>query len=207
MAEPKRKVDLEALEADYRAGRLTLRDIAEQHGCSEGLVRKYARRRGWVRDLSEKIAKQARAEVARQIAGTHGDGTQGGTPTARTAEREIVAAVAKDEARDALRARGVRQKLLEVGERVADRLLSRTENADAITSDTIKDLEVAARAMQRLKGALDPAPHSGLDAGAPEAVRAADDRELAARLRAAGSDLAGCVGDGAGASGAGGGAA
>ena len=200
-------VDREAVEADYRAGALTLREIGARHGCTEGYVRKLARENGWRRDLSERIAKQARAQLAEQIAGTQPDGTQSGTHGGRARERDIVDAVAREEARDAYRARGVRQKLLEVGERVSDRLLSRTENADEITSDTIKDFEVAARAMQRLKGALDPAPHSGLDAGAPEAVRAADDRELAARLRAAGSDLAGCLGDGAGTSGAGGGAA
>ena len=200
-------VDREAVEADYRAGALTLREIGARHGCTEGYVRKLARENGWRRDLSERIAKQARAQLAEQIAGTQPDGTQSGTHGGRARERDIVDAVAREEARDAYRARGVRQKLLEVGERVSDRLLARTKNADEITSDTIKDFEVAARAMQRLKGALDPAPHSGLDAGAPEAVRAADDRELAARLRAAGSDLAGCLGDGAGTSGAGGGAA
>lgn len=201
-----RRVDQEAVEADYRAGRLTLREIGALHGCSEGYVRKLARDRGWKRDLSEKIAAQARAEFAGKIAGTQAGGTQGGTQSARAQERAVIAAVAEDEARDAYRARGVRQKLLQVGERISDRLLALTENADGINSDTIKDFEVAARGMTRLKGALDPAPASGLDTGAPEAVRQADDRELAARLLAAGSPLAGYLGDGAGAAGAGGGA-
>ena len=203
----KRRVDVDAVEADYRAGVLTLQEIGDRHGCRKSYVAKLAGKHGWKRDLSAKIAAAARAELADKIAGEQGDGERRGEHAARRSEQAIVAAVAAEEAREAHRARGVRQKLLEVGERVSDRLLARTKNADEITSDTIKDFEVAARAMQRLKGALDPAPHSGLDAGAPEAVRAANDAELAARLRAAGSDLAGCLGDGAGASGAGGGAA
>ncbi len=52
--------DWERIEADFRAGILSLREIAGQHGITEGGIRKRAKRDGWVRDLSAKI--QARAD-------------------------------------------------------------------------------------------------------------------------------------------------
>ena len=52
--------DWERIEADYRAGVLSLREIAGPNGVTEGAVRKRAKRDAWERDLAAKI--QARAE-------------------------------------------------------------------------------------------------------------------------------------------------
>lgn len=55
--------DWERIEADYRAGLLSLREIAEPNGITEGAVRKRAKRDGWERDLGAKIKAKADALV------------------------------------------------------------------------------------------------------------------------------------------------
>lgn len=59
--DPSRKPapDWERIEVDYRAGLQSLREIAGEHGISEGAIRKRAKRDEWVRDLSERIAAKA----------------------------------------------------------------------------------------------------------------------------------------------------
>lgn len=42
--------DWEAIETAYRAGMMSLREIAAQHGISEGAIRKRAKRDDWSRD-------------------------------------------------------------------------------------------------------------------------------------------------------------
>lgn len=49
------------IEKSYRAGRETLRAIAERNGITHGAINKRAKRDGWVRDLAGKI--QAKAEL------------------------------------------------------------------------------------------------------------------------------------------------
>lgn len=64
--------DWEAIESAYRAGLLSLREIASQHGISEGAIRKRAKRDDWTRDLEAKIKSRAddlvrKKEVRRQV--------------------------------------------------------------------------------------------------------------------------------------------
>ena len=58
--------DWEKIEADYRAGIKTLREIAGDHGITEGAIRKRAKRDGWERDLSAKIQQKAEALVRKE---------------------------------------------------------------------------------------------------------------------------------------------
>lgn len=60
MSEP---ADWFRIEADYRAGVLSLRAIAGEHGISEGAIRKRAKKDGWQRDLGAKIRAKAEALV------------------------------------------------------------------------------------------------------------------------------------------------
>ncbi len=55
----KRPIDWEAIECDYRAGVLTLRQIAEEHGPSPAGIMKRAKKHGWTRDLNAKIQAKA----------------------------------------------------------------------------------------------------------------------------------------------------
>jgi len=59
-------VDWERVEADYRAGTKTLREIASENGITDGAVRKRAKRDEWVRDLAAKVAAKADELVRKQ---------------------------------------------------------------------------------------------------------------------------------------------
>ncbi|MCY1230660.1 hypothetical protein D9M72_430800 [compost metagenome] len=52
-----------SIEADYRAGIKSLRQIASQQGVSEGAIRKRAKKEDWQRDLAAKIQAKAEALV------------------------------------------------------------------------------------------------------------------------------------------------
>lgn len=83
----RKPVDWERIEAEYRAGQLSLREIARAHGITEGAIRKKAKAGGWDRDLADKVRKQVSEKLVRS------DGTQSGThPQRARTDREIVEA-------------------------------------------------------------------------------------------------------------------
>ena len=51
------KPDWEAIESAYRAGFLSLRDIGEKYGVTEGAIRKRAKKLGWVRSGGTQVCK------------------------------------------------------------------------------------------------------------------------------------------------------
>lgn len=63
-------IDWEKIELDYRAGILTLREIAGQHDISHGAINKRAKRDGWERDLAAKIQAKADALVSKAAVST-----------------------------------------------------------------------------------------------------------------------------------------
>lgn len=65
--EDKALIDWERIEADYRAGIKTLRQIADENGVTHGAINKRSRRDGWSRDLSAKIAQKAEELVSRSM--------------------------------------------------------------------------------------------------------------------------------------------
>ncbi len=60
------KPDWEAIESAYRAGVMSLREIASQHGISDTAIRKRAKKEGWSRDLAAKIQAKADDLVRRR---------------------------------------------------------------------------------------------------------------------------------------------
>lgn len=74
------RTDWEMVEREYRAGTLSIREIAKNHGISDGAIRKKAKLSGWERDLSEKVNEKVRTELVR---------TEVRTQSAQT-EREII---------------------------------------------------------------------------------------------------------------------
>lgn len=66
MTADKKPIDWEAIELDYRAGIKTLRQIADEHGLTHGAINKRAKKDGWTRDLSAKIAAKAKELVSKQ---------------------------------------------------------------------------------------------------------------------------------------------
>ena len=68
----KKPIDWERIELDYRAGLLSLREIATKSDVSEGAIRKRAKRDSWLRDLSEKVKLRVddlvrKAEVRNEV--------------------------------------------------------------------------------------------------------------------------------------------
>ncbi len=62
----KQAFDWEAIERDYRAGLLSVREIAGRHGCTHTAIGKRAKAEGWGRDLKAKIRAKADALVSRR---------------------------------------------------------------------------------------------------------------------------------------------
>ncbi|HDY7238921.1 Uncharacterised protein [Klebsiella pneumoniae] len=114
--------DWEAIETAYRAGVMSLREIASQHGISEGAIRKRAKRDDWSRDLAAKVKERAddlvrKAEVRKQVR----------TETALServlieATAEVVATVRMEHRGDIRRAREITNALFdELGAECAD---------------------------------------------------------------------------------------
>lgn len=59
--------DLERLEADYRAGILTVREVGVRHGISHVRVQQLAKANRWQRDLTERIRQAAAATLVHQV--------------------------------------------------------------------------------------------------------------------------------------------
>jgi hypothetical protein len=111
--EKKAAPDWERIEADYRAGVLSIREIAAAQGITDTAIRKRAKRDEWVRDLAERI--QAKADALVRTAEVR---TQVRTESA-ISERELIASNAETVAtvkltqrRDISRARTLAMSLL-----------------------------------------------------------------------------------------------
>lgn len=60
----KRKViDWEAVEKEYIAGQLSIREIGVLFGCSHVAIQKHAKKHGWTRDLADKIRKKVTTKL------------------------------------------------------------------------------------------------------------------------------------------------
>lgn len=60
---PKRIIDWERVEVDYRAGILSFAEMGKLHGVSKGRISQVAKKLGWTQDLSAKIKAKADAKV------------------------------------------------------------------------------------------------------------------------------------------------
>ena len=87
--ETKRKTpDWEAIEREYRAGSLSVRQIAANHGVSHTAIQKRAASGGWEQDLTEKVQKAVARKVVASAVATIPSREKVAT------EREIIAAAA-----------------------------------------------------------------------------------------------------------------
>jgi transposase-like protein len=60
-----RRTDWEAIERAYRAGKLSIREIAKNHDVSDTAIRKKATAGGWERDLSARVDEKVRVALVR----------------------------------------------------------------------------------------------------------------------------------------------
>ncbi|WP_439212503.1 hypothetical protein [Duffyella gerundensis] len=104
--------DWEAIESAYRAGLLSIREIASQHGITHGAINKRAKRDGWERDLKAKIKAKADALVSKREVST-----QVSIETATNerilieANAEVIATVRMEHRGDIRRARNIASSL------------------------------------------------------------------------------------------------
>lgn len=116
------KPDWEAIESAYRAGLMSLREIASQHGISEGAIRKRAKRDDWSRDLSAKVKERAddlvrKAEVRKQVRSEQALSER----VLIEATAEVIATVRMEHRGDIRRAREITNALFdELGAECAD---------------------------------------------------------------------------------------
>lgn len=85
----KKQVDWERIELQYRAGILTLREIAAENGVTHGAINKRANRDGWSRDLGAKIKAKAEELVSKSLVSTEVSNAK------KVSERQMVEAGAE----------------------------------------------------------------------------------------------------------------
>lgn len=131
---PKPAIDWDAIERAYRAGVLTLREIATQNGCTHGAIRKRAIRDGWSRDLSARVREAVSTGLVSGPVSTEKSVSE------RMNEREIVEAAAsqvitlvREHRQDIKRQRGLAERLLAQLEMTAE---DRDEIEDEIFAET-----------------------------------------------------------------------
>lgn len=76
LAKPgRRQIDWEAIEREYRAGQLSVREIARQHGVgSAGTIVKRAKKYEWDQDFSGRVRQATAARLALETAHGNSDG-------------------------------------------------------------------------------------------------------------------------------------
>lgn len=114
--------DWEAIESAYRAGLMSLREIASQHNISEGAIRKRAKRDDWSRDLAAKVKERAddlvrKKEVRKQVRADNAFSER----VLVEATAEVIATVRMEHRGDIRRARQITNALFdELGAECAD---------------------------------------------------------------------------------------
>ena len=124
----KREIEWAAIERHYRAGQLSLNEIARQYGVSRPAITKKAEKEGWVRDLQEKIELATKNKVVAAVATKAVTGQLPPvTGTLSLPERQMVEASANEAAtvdlqgrEDVLRALSVQRGMLGELEALSD---------------------------------------------------------------------------------------
>jgi hypothetical protein len=138
----KLKVDWDKVEPLYVGGVLTVREIAEQFNTTSGRVCQVALKRGWERDLSEKIRIKTQSKLSKTILSTEK------SRSLASSERQAVEAIAQTNVTVILRHRTEITRF----QSLCDSLLSELE-AQALSQD---DLLHIAELKASLEGNLDP---------------------------------------------------
>lgn len=127
--------DWEAIERAYRAGVLSVREIAAAHEVSHTAINKRAKRDGWDRDLKAKIKAKADALVSKREVSTEVSSKQAET------EREIIELNAEVIANIRMAHRGDISRSRRLTNKLLDELESLTDEQGTIKEliDQLKD--------------------------------------------------------------------
>jgi len=116
-------IDWEKIEAEYRAGIKSSREIADEHGISHVGINKRAKREGWPRDLAAKIRAKAKAKVTRASVTSK---------VTKVAENDIVEAESEIQSRIELSHRKDVPRKRELCDRLFAEIEALTDNQDLI---------------------------------------------------------------------------
>lgn len=112
--ENKAAPDWERIEADYRAGVLSLREIAAARGVSNVAIHKRAKKEGWERDLGKRIQAKADALVSkREAAAKTSVDAASSDRIVVEANATLIAEVRLSHRRDIARSRNLAMQMLE----------------------------------------------------------------------------------------------
>lgn len=145
----RKQADWERIESDYRAGVKSLREIAGEHGLTDGAIRKRAKRDGWTRDLAAKIQQRSEDLVRTKAVRSEVRAEQKATERqVIEANAEAVANVKMAHRSDIGRARNIVNSLLDelevmVGQEQVERLVEMGEllrREDESGKDRLNDL-------------------------------------------------------------------
>lgn len=155
MAEAK-EIDWNAIEAEYRAGIRSVRDIAASQGITHGAINKRAKRDEWTRDLSAKIKAKAaelvsKAEVSKQVSKQQAD-----------TERSIIAVNAQVQADITLQHRSDIRRHSALRDKLLSECFDQSENsgdyerlAELLDTDDMEKLQAAFRKAMTLPQRVD----------------------------------------------------
>lgn len=115
-----KQTDWEAIERAYRAGLLSIREIASAHGITHGAINKRAKRDSWDRDLKAKIQAKADALVSRLTVSKEVSIQRADTEEIIEQNAEVVVSIRMAHRGDISRCRRLTNKLLDELEAMTD---------------------------------------------------------------------------------------
>lgn len=121
-----RPTDWEAIEREYRAGQLSVREIGRVHGVTDTAIRKKAKAEGWERDLTKQVQEAVRAKLVREA------GSQDGSHPQRANDRALVQEIAQRGVEVVRSHRRALSQLNAIGDILATRL---SQHLDGVTPD------------------------------------------------------------------------
>lgn len=86
----RRKYDWEAIEREYRAGQMTVRELSAAFGTPRGTIASRAKRKGWERDLSGKVKQAADAQLLKDSGASADSDADSEHDLVRTAAARVV---------------------------------------------------------------------------------------------------------------------
>ncbi|MBA6129357.1 hypothetical protein NNX13_21940 [Pseudomonas sp. Eb3] len=149
--------DWEAIERAYRAGVLSVREIAAAHEVSHTAINKRAKREGWDRDLKAKIKAKADALVSRREVSTEVSSKQAETEREIIElNAEVIANIRMAHRGDISRSRRLTNKLLDELESLTDEqgtikeLIDQLKDGDHEDGEAMADVLALAKKMSAL---------------------------------------------------------
>lgn len=160
----KRKpIDWEAVERDYRLGQLSLRALAEKHGCTAAAISKKAKEKGWVQDATQEVRERTRAALITSGSQAEGEVNSVNESVNKPTQVDIEVAVQTNLAvitrhrKDIAKGHGLVAMLML---QLEDAATHRDEIEDAIIEDTAGDLNTQRR--NRMLKAISIPSHAGV---------------------------------------------